>query len=164
MTLKENVIREAGKYRINVYIKQIWKDSLPTASNTARPSTGQWPRIRFMCLNFSLQTLLVSLHSESQDLVSNGVWALKWLDLPCLDCLTTVQFGFSLFFLLAVLRSWDGQLVPCRIAQSSRCFRKSRKVFTSFIAVKFQIRDESFRKSVLLVCLYVVELYTSVYN
>lgn len=39
MTLKENVIREAGKYRINVYIKQIWKDSLPTASNTARPST-----------------------------------------------------------------------------------------------------------------------------
>lgn len=32
ITLKENVIREAGKYRINVYIKQIWKDSLPTAS------------------------------------------------------------------------------------------------------------------------------------
>lgn len=35
MTLKENVIREAGKYRINFYIKQVWKDSLPTASNTA---------------------------------------------------------------------------------------------------------------------------------
>lgn len=60
--------------------------------------------------------------------------------------------------------SQDGQSVLCREVQSSKRFRKLGKVFVYLTTVKFQIRDESLKDSVLLVRLYVVELYTHLCN
>jgi len=57
MTLKENVIRETGKYSINVYIKQVWEDSLPTPAASCK-YTNLALQAFWFCMELVVQELI----------------------------------------------------------------------------------------------------------